>query len=175
MDASSRSRVGQALELLKSLQAAKGLHELGVKSSVVVSDLWAGPGGSAVLGRVNLSVAALRLPDWQLAALLAHELVHVRQGIRFFGDLRSEREAYVMQRRVELALLAGQGPDAESDRQQRLADLAALEGSWESARDWIRRQSPVYASFPDAPPRPWQVWRWWPQVRFAALAAWRRS
>jgi hypothetical protein len=117
----------------------------------------------------------LGLPDWQLAGLLAHELVHVRQGIRFFGDLQSEREAFATQRRVELALLAVRCPGAEADRERLSADLAALEAGWESARDWILRQSPVYATFPEAPPRPWQVWRWWPQVRFAARAAWRRS
>ncbi len=175
MDASSQRSLDHALALLKGLTPAKGLYELGRRTTVAVSALLAGPGGSAVLGRVNLAPAVLGLPDWQLAGMLAHELVHVRQGIRFFGDLQSECEAFATQRRVELAILAERGSEVEAERQRLTADLAALESGSDSARAWVLRQSAVYATFPDVPPRPWQVRRWWPQVRFAVGAALGRS
>lgn len=162
--AAADRRVGQALGLLKGLRAAKGIEELGGRTRIVVSPLWAGAGGSAVFNRVNLPNWALDAPRWHLAAILAHELVHVRQGIRFFGSIDTEREAFVVQRKVEIELLKRERPQPAADIARRQEDIRVLESGFAEARAWIIRQGPMYTWFPDRQPRWWQVTRWWPQV-----------
>jgi hypothetical protein len=166
------SPVGDALGLLNGLQSATGLFELGKKTRVVVSRVWAGAGGSALWRRVNLPPGALEWPVDRLAAILAHELVHVRQGIMLLGSMDTEREAYIVQCRVEMELLLRQQPVPRNGVRRREADLKALERSPESAKKWILAKGPYYAQFPDAQPQWWQVRRWWPQVRYALKTTW---
>ena len=168
-----RPRIDEALNVLGGVQAASGLHELGRHTRVVVSRLWAGAGGSALWRRVNLPPSALEWPPERLAPLLAHELVHVRQGITLFGSIDSEREAYIVQCQVELELLMRQRPVPRNEVRRREADLRTLERSLESAKAWILARGPYYGQFPDTRPRWWQVRRWWPQVRYALGMAWR--
>jgi hypothetical protein len=164
--------IARALATLSTVSAAEGLADLALHTRIVVSPLWAGVGGSAIFRRVNLPPRALDLPIWQLASLLAHELVHVRQGIRFFGSIDTEREAFLVQRRVELELLGRQNPLPLDEIWHRQNDLKVLERSFESAKAWIVSQGPSYARFPDEQPRWWQVSRWWPQVAYALRTAW---
>ncbi|MDP3047371.1 MAG: hypothetical protein Q8O07_07830 [Chloroflexota bacterium] len=103
---------------------------------------------------------------------MAHELVHVRQGITLFGSIDSEREAYVVQCQVELELLMRQRPVPRNEVRRREADLRTLERSPESAKAWILARGPYYGQFPDTRPRWWQLRRWWPQVRFALKTTW---
>ncbi len=168
----SRARIDRAFEVLRDLPSAKGLFELGQHTRVVVSRLWAGAGGSALWRRVNLPPWSLEWPAERLAPLLAHELVHVRQGITLFGSIDSEREAYVTQCRVELDLLLRQRPVPRNEVRRREADLRNLEKSPETAKAWILTRGPYYSQFPDRQPRWWQVRRWWPQARYALKMVW---
>ena len=167
-----RARIEQALEVLRDVPSAEGLCELGQQTRVVVSRLWAGRRGSALWRRVNLPAWAVEWPPERLAPLLAHELVHVRQGITLFGSMDSEREAYIMQCRVEMDLLLRQRPVPRNEVRRREADLRNLEKSPEAAKAWIVARGPYYSQFPDTRPRWWQVRRWWPQVRYALTTAW---
>ena len=169
--AAADPRIEQALGALTGARAAKGIVELGSRTSIVVSPLWAGAGGSAVFNRVNLPRWAMDAPRWQLAALVAHELVHVRQGIRFFGSIDTEREAYIVQRKVEIELLKRQKPQPENEILCRQDDIRVLESGFGPAREWICKQGPLYARFPDELPKWWQVTRWWPQVGHAIRLA----
>lgn len=170
--AESRARIGEALKVLGGLQSADGLSELGHRTGVVVSRFWAGAGGSALLRRVNLPPGALDWPLDRLAAILAHELVHVRQGITIFGSIDTEREAYIVQCRVEMELLLRQSPVPRNEIRRREADLKTLERSPEAAKKWILARGPYYGQFPDTQPHWWQVRKWWPQARFALKTAW---
>jgi hypothetical protein len=170
--AAPRATVDDALELLRDLKSAAELYELGRRTRVVVSGLWAGPGGSALWRRVNLPLGSLDWPAERLAALLAHELVHVRQGITLFGSVDTEREAFIVQCRVELELLNRRRPVPRNEVRRREADLRTLERNPESAKAWILARGPYYGQFPDARPRWWQVRKWWPQVRYALKTAW---
>jgi hypothetical protein len=168
----SRARVDEALRVLDGIQAANGLGELSRHTHVVVSRLWAGAGGSALWRRVNLRPEAVEWPPERLASLLAHELVHVRQGVLLFGSIDSEREAFIVQCRVDLELLGRQRPVPLNEVRRREADLRALERSPESAKKWILARGPYYSQFPDTQPHWWQVRRWWPQVGYALRTAW---
>ncbi len=168
----ARALIDQSLEVLRDVPSAEGLCELGKHTKVVVSRLWAGAGGSALWRRVNLPPWALEWSPERLAPLLAHELVHVRQGITLFGSMDSEREAYIMQCRVEMDLLLRQRPVPRNEIRRREADLRTLERSPESARKWIVARGPYYGQFPDTRPHWWQVGKWWPQVRYALKTAW---
>jgi hypothetical protein len=167
-----RARIEQALDVLRDTQSAGELYELGRRTRVVVSRLWAGAGGSALWRRVNLPPGALEWPAERLAALLAHELVHVRQGITLLGSIDTEREAYIMQCRVELELLNRRRPVPRNEVRRQESDLRTLERSPESAKKWILARGPYYGQFPDARPPWWQVRKWWPQVRYALKTAW---
>jgi hypothetical protein len=170
--AGPRALTDQALEVLRDLESAPGLYELGRRTRVVVSRLWSGAGGSALWRRVNLPPGALSWPVERLAVLLAHELVHVRQGIVLFGSIDSEREAYIVQSRVELELLSRRKPYPLNEVRRREADLKTLERSAEAAKLWIVARGAYYRQFPDTQPRWWQVRQWWPQVGFAVKSAW---
>jgi hypothetical protein len=168
----ARARIQEALNILRGAKSAEGLYELGQNTRLVVSRLWAGAGGSALLRRVNLPPPALEWPPERLASLLAHELVHVRQGVTIFGSIDSEREAYIVQCRVELELLMRRRPVPRNEVRRREADLRTLERSPESAKKWILARGPYYGQFPDTRPHWWQVRKWWPQVRYALRTEW---
>lgn len=157
----------EALDILKGLQAAPGLYDLAQSTQIVVSKLWAGAGGSALLGRVNLPPWATECPVPQLACLLAHELTHVRQGIFFFGSMDTEREAFITQWRAEIELLKQQKPLPKAEIARKEAELEKLESSFESARAFIVSLAPYYATFPDRQPKWWEVDKWWPQAAYA--------
>jgi hypothetical protein len=166
-------RIAEALGLLRDSPAAGDLWTLAVKTPVVVSDLWAGPGASALWRRVYLSRRTMDLQTEDLAALLAHELVHVRQGIWFYSSIEAEREAYLVQTRVLLGLLGHRVPPPEAEIAAAQADLQALQTN-SRARAWIVARGPSYRWFPERQPRIWQVTQWWPQVREAVLRSWRK-
>jgi hypothetical protein len=167
-----RARIDQALDVLRDMPSAGELYELGRRTRVVVSRTWAGAGGSALLRRVNLPPSALEWSTERLASLLAHELVHVRQGITLFGSLDTEREAFIVQCKVELELMSRGRPAPHNEIKRREADLRTLERSPESAKKWILAKGPYYDKFPDTRPHWWQVRLWWPQVRYALTTAW---
>ena len=168
-----QGKLDSALGALKELQSAPGLYELACKTKIGISKLWAGAGGSALFHRVWLPPWALgdNCSLYELTWRLAHELTHVKQGILFFGSLDTEREAYIVQCRVQAELLKRQRPVPRQELARVEAGLRALQGGSASAKFWILRQGPYYANFPDTQPRLWQVNKWWPQVAYAVRAA----
>ena len=87
------------------------------------------------------------------------------------GSIDTEREAYIVQRKVEIELLKRQSPRPTEEIERRQDDIRVLESGFGPARDWILKQGPMYARFPDELPRWWQVTRWWPQVGHAIRLA----
>lgn len=165
----------QALEILRGLRSASDLYGLAQRTRIVISKLWAGPGGSALFGRVNLPPWARDCPVEQLVPLLVHELTHVQQGVFLFGSIAAEREAFIRQRRSEIELLQRKQPPPEEQIASKMAELAILEEDFALAKAFIAGLAPYYANFPDTLPRWWQIHKWWPQVAFALKMAINRQ
>jgi hypothetical protein len=173
----TQGKIEDALETLAGLDSAGDLYVLARQTSIDISKLWAGKGGSALFRRVWL-------PPWvrddacsiyELTWRVAHELMHVQQGIFVFGSLESEREAYITQCRVQLEMLQRQIPAPRDEIVAVGADLRTLESSFAAAKVWILKEGPYYAYFPDAQPRFWQVTEWWPQVWHALMSVRRNG
>lgn len=169
------SQLPQALEILQGLQSASDLYNLARRTRIVVSKFWGGPGGSALLGRVNLPPWVRDCSAEQLVPLLVHELTHVQQGVFLFGSIAVEREAFIRQRRSEIELLQRKQPLPKELIARKKAELAILEGNFASAKAFITGLAPYYAHFPDTPPKWWQIHKWWPQVAFALKMAINRQ
>jgi hypothetical protein len=127
---------------------------------IMFYDSLGGPGGTAWFGRrifFPRSMLTYLEPD-----RLVHELVHTTQGPYLFGALEHERAAYIVQYRYLAETM-----DQPSARDFYLDIVSGLHKGGQEAYDWVRQQGPYYHHFPIDNPMPWQVDKWWPQVKYA--------